>query len=412
MATGTAAEILSRIEDLMFSAEARDIAYQEATQAALDAIASNIVIVRGALVNESETALEVLIGIRTRLDQTNNQLDLANVELTNIFNAIDGLNANNAVNAKTDIALMTGSAGVCCDTLPVVTILPERLCARAQRIWDWIGITADSLCALADESNPPTVEQLRDILRNDAWHSAANPMFTDSELVTIQGAIITRGFGGLTALCNLEDNTAVKDRFIELIYNSTTAQEAATKLAAELFNDLGVSDPWDKFIRFLFPLSLMNLLYNDEIEIGDDAYDNTICGDPPITPPCTTFDINRSLLGGYGGGSDQPEIMELTEIEPIWLEGYWLRLVVQRDDFDEAVNAELWRTDTFPDEKVADLLNSVPYDFMKPASVALSQFEVRWTNYVPEGWDTEVLMYNNLGACRYWADGATSPIEA
>lgn len=410
MATGAATDQLSRIDDTLGRMEAADIAYQTDTTFTFVSILDALNTGNGLLTEIRDALTTYLPTIATATVQTNGRVATLGSTASQILALLEIMNSNNALNAKNAQVLMIGQGSGCCDTLTVVDGFPERLCARSQAMWSWYETVIDTLCGQGADGIVPSVNELRDILRNDAWHSADRPMYTDAELATIQGAIQQNGPSSLSSLCGLAADGGTKATFIAAMTLYSTALEADAHMQGNLFASSGTTLEWQRFLRFLFPLSVINIVYDATVNINDDLYDNEVCGDPPETEPCTEYTDNAAIAGDFGSAESSWYRPTMSSINPEPAFGYWQRIIMRNNDDGSTESAELWRSDRVPTEKVVDLLPGVPYDFMPPAGSSASQFHIRFNTSTPESWEGGDF-YHHLDSCQYWADGATSPID-
>jgi len=311
-----------------------------------------------------------------------------------IINTLEAINNNQSLNAQTQQQITLGAAGACCDELTLTEGVPNRLCARAQVVWDWVGNAALFLCDLSDSTTLPTIEKLRDLVRNPHWSIDGKPMYTDQELVKLQGAIASRGIAFLTNLCDVRNNADLREQFISIIVQSGSSSGASNAIGNEDFTNSEPNRDVGTFIRFLAPPSVIDLAFNDEIGIGDEEKDNGACGD-----------------GGGGGeplcseeqwyfkdSGPTPSVWSLSNTDEPISAGDVITITMGENDLGNIPQPLLYDTDPLPDVLLFDFANGPFVEFVVGSGHTSSDYELRFYEDYPEGYEGPTL-YHHFTVC-------------
>ena len=395
MATGTATEQLDRIEEAIKTQTQQDAVIFSSLSDTIQAFQLQVVGRLTNIQNSNNTIRDTLANIDNTLSGGIYSLLLSLTEgQQTIITILESLNFNQAQNAQNQQNITLGAAGACCDEPTLTDTVPNRLCARAQVVWDWVANSALFLCDLSDSNTLPTIEKLRDLVRNPHWSIDGKPMYTDQELVKLQGAIASRGIAFLTNLCDVRNNADLREQFISIIVQSGSSSGASNAIGNEDFSNTEPNRDVGTFIRFIAPPSVIDLAFNDTIGIGDEEKDNGACGDG-------------------GGGNEQecdeasyffkdtgptPSVWNLELSDLLIQVGDTVTITMHENDLGNVSQPLLYDTDPLPDVLLYDFANGPFVEFVVASGHSTTDYKLRFYEDYPEGYEGPTL-YHHFTVC-------------
>lgn len=274
MASGTATEQLSRIDDNLATLVAQGVYMKGFIEFAYLQFEEKI----NFLMNETQF-----------MARDTNSFPGLTVTLLEL------LGQNGSINAQNAQTLQLASFGACCDVIELPLSVPDDLCQRAQAVFDIVAQAADKLCELQATAIVPDATVIREMFNYPTINPRNPYLITEAEANAIMGYIAQRGNSGLGALCDLNTRTSLIFSYLGLFVGSPLAADVKGKIDGNLLDtseiDLGMAG----IIKLLLSASIVRLIYDSEIDVQAGSYDAGACGDTPPVEWEYTNNFNRLI---------------------------------------------------------------------------------------------------------------------